>query len=105
MVTPFGGGPTARPGIPEGKVIRRISGSADALKLLLLDLKKYSFSGYIRTIRVAQGAPSEGFVVLLSGAPEVALHFRGDSEDIGRTALKKAWQGAADARVLNELPA
>ncbi len=105
MVTPFGGGPTARPGIPEGKVIRRISGSADALKLLLLDLKKYSFSGYIRTIRVAQGAPSEGFIVLLSGAPEVALHFRGDSEDIGRTALKKAWQDSYDSSCSIELHA
>ncbi len=53
--------------LPEGKLIRTTRGGATALKQLLLDLKKYSFSGYVRTVRHANGRRSEG-VVLLRGA-------------------------------------
>src|SRR5207244_12607353 len=35
--------------LPEGKLIRTTRGAPSALKQLLLDLKKYSFSGYVRT--------------------------------------------------------
>ena len=65
---------TPRPVFPEGKVVRRISGSADALKALLLDLKKYSFSGYVRTIRVGV------LLVLGSDARRRSQHDQGNHQ-------------------------
>ena len=41
--------------LPEGKLIRTTRGGPNALKQLLLDLKKYSFSGYVRTVRGGSG--------------------------------------------------
>ena len=65
-----------------------MSGSADALKALLLDLKKYTFTGYVRTIRIASGQPWEGFVFVQAGNPVASFHFRGDKTEHGRAALK-----------------
>ena len=96
---------TPRPVFPEGKVVRRISGSADALKALLLDLKKYSFSGYVRTIRVAEGEPSEGFVFIQAGNPVSSFHFRGERHEAGRAALKQVWQDSYDPTCALELHA
>src|SRR5256885_2339015 len=50
--------------LPEGKLIRTTRGGPNALKQLLLDLKKYSFSGYVRTVRGGSGKRSEGIVLL-----------------------------------------
>ena len=63
--------------LPEGKLIRTTRGGANALKQLLLDLKKYSFSGYVRTVREAGGTRSEGIVLLRRGNPEASLYQRG----------------------------
>jgi chromosomal replication initiator protein DnaA len=82
-----------------------VSGSADALKALLLDLKKYTFTGYVRTIRVASGQPWEGFVFVQAGNPVASLHFRGDKTEHGRAALKEVWQDSYDATCSVELHA
>ncbi|HLE46513.1 MAG TPA: DnaA/Hda family protein [Thermoplasmata archaeon] len=82
-----------------------MSGSADALKLLLLDLKKYAFSGYVRTIRVTEGKPSEGFVLVQAGNPVASFHVRGESEESGRPALKQVWQDSYDPTCSIELHA
>lgn len=96
---------TARPVFPEGKVVRRLPGSADALKLMLLDLKKYAFSGYVRTIRVTEGKPSEGFVLVHAGNPVASFHVRGEVEETGRSALKQVWQDSYDPTCSIELHA
>ncbi|TLZ60105.1 MAG: DUF835 domain-containing protein [Methanobacteriota archaeon] len=96
---------TVRPEFPEGKVVRRVSGSADALKTLLLDLKKYSFSGYVRTIRVSEGQPSEGFVLLTLGYTVACFHFREEKSEGGRAALKQVWQDSYDKACSIELHA
>ena len=97
--------PTPRPAFPEGKVVRRVPGSADALKLLLLDLKKYSFSGYVRTIRIVGGKPSEGIVFIQAGNPVASFHFQGDREEAGRGSLRSVWQDSYDASCSIELRA
>ena len=99
------GEPTARPVFPEGKVVRRVTGSADALKALLLDLKKYTFTGYVRTIRVADGQPSEGIVFIQAGNPIASFHFRGERAEFGRAALKQVWQDSYDPTCSLELHA
>ncbi len=91
--------------LPEGKLIRTTRGGASALKQLLLDLKKYSFSGYVRTVRSLDGVRAEGVVLLRSGNPEASLHQRGESQERGRNALKKVWQDSYDEACTIELHA
>lgn len=91
--------------LPEGKLIRTTRGGATALKQLLLDLKKYSFSGYVRTVRTKQGVRSEGIVLLRAGNPEASLHQAGDVHERGRNALKKVWQDSYDDDATIELHA
>src|SRR3989442_9071941 len=56
--------------LPEGKLIRTTRGGPNALKQLLLDLKKYSFSGYVRTVRGGGGKRAEGVGLLPGGDPD-----------------------------------
>jgi chromosomal replication initiator protein DnaA len=91
--------------LPEGKLIRTTRGGAIALKQLLLDLKKYSFSGYVRTVRSVDGRRSEGIVLLRGGNPEASLYQREDQQDRGRNALKKVWQDSYDESCVLELHA
>src|SRR2546422_8573792 len=80
--------------LPEGKLIRTTRGGPNALKQLLLDLKKYSFSGYVRTVRGGSGKRSEGIVLLRGGNPEGRLYHPDGTQNRGRSALEKVWQGA-----------
>ena len=80
-------------------------GGTAALKQLLLDLKKYSFSGYVRTVRTDRGVRSEGVVLLRSGNPEASLHVRSGTRFKGRAALKQVWQDSYDESCVIELHA
>ena len=80
-------------------------GGTTVLKQLLLDLKKYSFSGYVRTVRTDKGARSEGVVLLRSGNPEASLHQRAGARLKGRAALKQVWQDSYDEACVIELHA
>ncbi len=91
--------------LPEGKLIRTTRGGPNALKHLLLDLKKYSFSGYVRTVRTVEGKRSEGIVLLRGGVPEASLYQREDPQDRGRSALKRVWQDSYDDTCVLELHA
>ncbi len=106
MARPIRGSPTPEDLLlPEGKLIRTTRGGASALKQLLLDLKKYSFSGYVRTVRVHEGRRSEGIILLRAGTPEASLHVRGEDQDRGRSALKQVWQDSYDDEATIELHA
>src|SRR3989442_9471169 len=91
--------------LPEGKLIRTTRGGPNALKQLLLDLKKYSFSGYVRTVRGGSGKRSEGIVLLRGGNPEASLYHRDGAQDRGRSALKKVRQDSYDESCIPELHA
>src|SRR5256884_39081 len=91
--------------LPEGKLIRTTRGGPNALKQVLLDLKKYSFSGYVRTVRGGSGKRSEGIVLLRGGNPEASLYHRDGTQDRGRSALKKVWQDSYDESCILELHA
>src|SRR2546422_5410531 len=90
--------------LPEGKLIRTTRGGPNALKQLLLDLKKYSFSGYVRTVRGGSGKRSEGIVLLRGGKPEASLYHRGRSQDRRRSGLQKGWQGPYEETCLPAAP-
>src|SRR3989441_2121893 len=90
--------------LPEGKLIRTTRGGPNALKQLLLDLKKYSFSGYVRTVRGGSGKRSEGIVLLRGGEPPASLYPRDGTQDRGRSALQKGGPGPDDESCVLELP-
>ncbi|HYY48677.1 MAG TPA: DnaA/Hda family protein [Thermoplasmata archaeon] len=70
-----------------------------------MDLKKYSFSGYIRTVRSSGARRGEGIVLLRGGNPEASLYQRDGAQERGRGALKKVWQDSYDETCLLELHA
>ena len=80
------------PEFPEGKTIRNVRGGVDSLKGLLLDLKKYSFSGYVRTLYTDGDVTSIGYVIIKTGNPEASIHDQGPARSLGKVALRRVWE-------------
>jgi len=83
------------PEFPDGKLIRRLQGGTDSLKGLLLDLRKYSFSGYVRTTVEGEGGVSDGYIVVKAGNPDAAVHVQGAARSLGKAALRRIWEDTA----------
>ncbi|MFQ6107244.1 MAG: chromosomal replication initiator protein DnaA [Thermoplasmata archaeon] len=81
---------------PEGKVIKTLNGGTDALKRILLDLKKYAFSGYVKTISTREDEPSIGYVVVKEGTPAISIHSGAKGTEYGRMGLKRIWEDSYD---------
>jgi len=79
------------PAFPEGKTIRTLQGGSEALKGLLLDLRKYSFSGYVETVIPEKEPLSKGYIIVKTGNPDVAVHFQGAAKSMGKAALRRIW--------------
>ncbi|MFQ5884343.1 MAG: DnaA ATPase domain-containing protein [Thermoplasmata archaeon] len=77
--------------LPEGKIVRTIEGGPGSLKKLLLDLKKYSFDGYVSTAMEQPDHTTKGFVVIKTGKPHSFLHMDKDGQTRGEESLKKIW--------------
>ncbi|MFQ6127848.1 MAG: chromosomal replication initiator protein DnaA [Thermoplasmata archaeon] len=90
---------------PEGKLIKTLNGGTDALKKILLDLKKYAFSGYVKTISLREDEPSVGYVIVKEGAPAISVYSREGSLEYGRMGLKKIWEESYDRKCEIELHA
>lgn len=80
------------PVLPEGKLVRKAAGGTDSLKTVLADLKRYSFTGYVRTLLGKGEDRSVGYVVVVEGTPEVALHHVGGQTKAGKVGLRSVWQ-------------
>lgn len=91
--------------IPEGKTIRTLDGGTDTLKNILRDLKRYSFSGYVKTISLKTGEPSVGYIVVKEGNPETSVYSVGKAEEYGKPALKKVLEDSYDKECEIELHA
>jgi len=91
--------------IPEGKVIKTLNGGTDALKKILLDLKKYAFSGYVKTIYLRDNEPSIGYVVVKEGTPAISVYIGEGGPEYGRMGLKKIWEDSYDGKCEIELHA
>ncbi|MEK6852000.1 MAG: hypothetical protein AABY30_05635, partial [Candidatus Thermoplasmatota archaeon] len=78
--------------LPEGKLVRTSSGGTDALKDTLVDLKRYAFTGYVKTVLESRGSASTGYVLVVEGNPEIALHAAKGKVAEGKVALKSVWQ-------------
>ena len=68
--------------------MRTSPGGTDALKNVLVDLKRYSFTGYVKTVVDR----STGCVVVVEGNPELAVHVAGNRVSQGKAALKNVWE-------------
>lgn len=61
-------------GIPEGQVVERQNGSDDALKRILDEVKRFSFSGFVKVALVERGSRSEGLILFGDGDPIVSVY-------------------------------
>lgn len=90
---------------PEGKIIKTLNGGTDALKKVLLDLKKYAFSGYVKTISLREDEPSVGYVIVKEGTPAISVYSREGGMELGRSGLKKIWEDSYGSECEIELHA
>jgi chromosomal replication initiator protein DnaA len=87
--------------LPEGTLVRTVGGGIEALKQVLFKLKKFKFSGYIKTKIKRDKYVSEGNLVVREGAPVAAIYGRRtDGPYIktkeGEDALKLIWGDTYD---------
>ncbi len=87
--------------LPEGKLIRTIHGGEDTLKKSLIKLKKYEFTGYVKSMLKRDGQISEGYLIIKNGVPAAAVYGRRDGSDLqitkqGEKALKLSWVDSYD---------
>lgn len=82
-------------------MVRTVGGGIDSLKQVLFKLKKFKFSGYIKTNIQRETTASEGYLIVKGGAPVAAIYGRrGDGRFIitkeGEDALKLIWGDTYD---------
>lgn len=80
-------------GVPEGQIVERWNGREDALKMILDDVRKYAFSGYLRVGLAEKGSRSEGVLVFDSGEPLACAYFYGPAST-GRERLYRGPKAA-----------
>ncbi len=82
--------------VPEGVIIRTIKGGTDTLKRILTDLRKYSFTGYVKTILEGEHASATGYLVLREGIAALSYYeFIKDGSEksyVGSRSLKFIWE-------------
>ncbi len=82
--------------VPEGVIIRTIKGGTDTLKRILTDLRKYSFTGYVKTILEGESAGATGYIVLQDGIAALSYYeFSKEGRErsyVGSRSLKFIWE-------------
>ena len=85
--------------IPEGIVVRTAKGGSDSLKVILSDLKQYSFTGYVRVILQKEIMSSIGYLVVEQGIPVMAIY---EFEKSKPRELKRIYTGEKSLRFILE---
>lgn len=82
--------------VPEGVIIRTIKGGTDRLKRILSDLRKYSFTGYVKTVLEGENSRAVGYLVLNEGIAALSYYefIRDGTEKsyVGSRSLKFIWE-------------
>ncbi len=93
--------------VPEGVIIRTTKGGTDTLKRILTDLRKYSFTGYVKTILGEEDATATGYIVLQDGIAAISYYeFRKDGSEKsygGSRSLKFIWEDSYNRDCIIEL--
>jgi hypothetical protein len=88
----------AEMGVPEGQVVEKQNGTESTLKRILDEVRKYSFSGYVKVALVDSGNRSEGLILFVDGNPVVSAYvFKRSGADKDRLykggkAVEYIWQ-------------
>jgi len=85
--------------IPEGIVVRTAKGGPDSLKEMLADLKKYSFTGYVKVTLDKDIMSSAGFLVVERGDIVMAVY---EFEKSKPRELKRIYTGEKSLRFIHE---
>jgi len=70
-----------------------------------VDLKRYSFTGYVKTVLASPKAASIGYVIVVDGNPELALHEVAHKVSQGKGALRAVWEDSYAERCAIEIHA
>lgn len=81
---------------PDGTLVKNVAGGMEALKQILFRLRKFQFSGYLKSMIKREGRVSEGYLIVKEGLPLAAVYGRrsGTGFEItkeGEDALKLFW--------------
>jgi len=85
--------------IPEGIVVRTAKGGPDSLKEMLADLRKYSFTGYVKVTLDKDIMSSVGFLVVERGDIVMAVY---EFEKSKPRELKRIYTGEKSLRFIHE---
>jgi len=91
--------------LPKGKLVRTTPGGADALRKVFVDLKRYSFTGYVETALPGERAAPRGYVLVIEGNPEIALHAVAEKVTEGKAALRAIMEDSYSERCAIEIHA
>ena len=91
--------------LPEGKLVRTTPGGTDALKQVLVDLKRYSFTGYVQTNLAGEKGGTRGYVLVIEGHPQLALHSDAGKVTEGKVALNSIMEDSYAERCSIEIHA
>ncbi|MGC8912900.1 MAG: DnaA ATPase domain-containing protein [Thermoplasmata archaeon] len=80
-------------GIPQGLVLRKLAGSDDALKNLLLNLKKHRFCGYVEVILTME-KEAHGYILVDDGQVSQTFWITETNKYTGEKASKEIWQAS-----------
>lgn len=96
--------------IPEGIIVRTARGGQDILRVILTDLKQYSFSGYIKVILKKDTISSTGYLVIDQGLPTMSIYQFEKTEPreikriyAGDKSMRFVWEDSQDRQSQIEL--
>jgi chromosomal replication initiator protein len=90
---------------PKGLVIKRTAGGPNILKRVLLDLRRYAFSGYVRVSLTKDDVGSVGRIVVEEGVPTISVYEKEDRKEFGKVALMAIWKESFAPRTSIEVHA
>jgi len=85
--------------IPEGIIVRTAKGGQDSLKVILADLRQYSFTGYVRVTLQKEIMSSMGYLVVEQGVPVMAVY---EFEKSKPRELRRIYTGEKSLRFILE---
>jgi chromosomal replication initiator protein DnaA len=89
---------------PKGVTTKSTAGGAEVIRKLLVGLKRFSFTGYVKTTLETDGSTRSGYIVIKDGTPVFALHQVATAEGVqgehGQMALRRAWEDSYNPRTI-----
>jgi chromosomal replication initiator protein DnaA len=92
---------------PKGVTTKSTAGGAEVIRKLLVGLKRFSFTGYVRTHLATDSSKRTGNIVVKEGSPVLAIYrveTPDGSQDLsGQVALRKTWEDSYNPQTVIEV--